>query len=148
MIVRSKCPHLGSTVHQQCCHPTKKWCLMSNTISRRSLYSQPLGLKFFWSASLTILLLLPKMRILPVSYLMPACLGLTSCKSVGCLLNRPGIEQLVQHIETVLGFFVVEEKQRGLQLEDHIPQVLTELYAAARKLKCGFYLHFPTLKNF
>lgn len=51
------------------------------------------------------------------------------------LLNRPGIAQLVQQIDSVLGFFVVEAKQRGLQLEDHVPQVLTELYAAATKLK-------------
>ena len=63
-------------------------------------------------------------------------------------MNRPGIEQLVQHIETVLGCFVVEAKQRGLQLEDHIPQVLAELYAAARKLKwVDPTFIFSTLKN-
>ena len=74
-------------------------------------------------------------RELSRTYLL--CFSLTSCESLGYLLNPPGIAQLSQQIESVLGFFVVEAKQRGLQLEDYIPRVLTELYAAAMKLKCG-----------
>jgi hypothetical protein len=47
------------------------------------------------------------------------------CRLLPERLNRPGIEQLMQQIESVLAFFVVvEAKQRGLQLEDCIPQVL------------------------
>ena len=46
-------------------------------------------------------------------------------------------------IESVLGFFVVEAKDRNAQLDDHVPQVLTQLYATATKLKCGFHFSFP-----
>jgi hypothetical protein len=41
----------------------------------------------------------------------------------------------VQYIDSVLGFFVVESKDRDVKLDDHVPQVLTQLYAAAKKLK-------------
>jgi len=41
----------------------------------------------------------------------------------------------VQQIESVLGFFVVEAKDQGVKLDDHVPQVLTQLYASATKLK-------------
>lgn len=68
-------------------------------------------------------------------------------KSTGYLLNRPGIQHVAQQIESVLGFFVVEAKRRGLALEDYIPQVLTELYAAATKLKCGFNFDFLIQRN-
>jgi len=50
-------------------------------------------------------------------------------------LNHPGVRNLAQHIESVLGFFVVEAKDRDVKLDDHVPQVLTQLYAAATKLK-------------
>ncbi|KAG5649608.1 hypothetical protein H0H81_002860, partial [Sphagnurus paluster] len=49
-------------------------------------------------------------------------------------LNHPGVRSLAQHIESVLGFFVVEAKDRDVKLDDHIPQVLMQLYAAAKKL--------------
>jgi len=50
-------------------------------------------------------------------------------------LNHPGVRNLAQQIESVLGFFVVEAKDRGVKLDDHVPQVLTQLYASATKLK-------------
>jgi len=50
-------------------------------------------------------------------------------------LNHPGVRNLAQQIESVLGFFVVEAKDRDVKLDDHVPQVLTQLYAAATKLK-------------
>ncbi|KAK2460199.1 hypothetical protein APHAL10511_007790 [Amanita phalloides] len=50
-------------------------------------------------------------------------------------LNSPRVWNLMQRIESVLGFFVVEAKNRGVTLDDHVPQVLTQLYAAATKLK-------------
>jgi hypothetical protein len=52
-------------------------------------------------------------------------------------LNNPGISNLAQHIDSVLGLFVVEAKDRDVKLYDHIPQVLMQLYAAAKKLKCS-----------
>lgn len=42
--------------------------------------------------------------------------------------------------KSVFGFFVVEAKDRGLALVDYIPQVLTRLYAAAKKLE---YVSIP-----
>lgn len=53
----------------------------------------------------------------------------------------------MQHIESVLGFFVVEAKDRDVKLNDHIPQIVLQLYAAAKKLKCDFHLHFPIPKS-
>jgi len=50
-------------------------------------------------------------------------------------LNHPGVRDHAQYIELVLGFFVVEAKDRDVKLDDHVPQVLTQLYAAATKLK-------------
>ena len=47
-----------------------------------------------------------------------------------------------QYIESVLGFFVVKVK-----LDDHVPQVLMQLYAAATKLKWDFHLHFLILQS-
>jgi hypothetical protein len=68
-------------------------------------------------------------------------------RNTGYFLNHPGVRNLAQYIESVLGFFVVEAKDRDVKLDDHVPQVLTQLYAAARKLKCGFHLHFPILQS-
>ena len=53
----------------------------------------------------------------------------------GYFLNHPGIQNLSQHIESVLGFFVFEAKDRDVKLDDHVPQVLAQLYAAAKRLK-------------
>ncbi|PPQ94305.1 hypothetical protein CVT25_004962 [Psilocybe cyanescens] len=50
-------------------------------------------------------------------------------------LNNPGIRNLMQYIESVLGFFVVEAKAQDVKLDDHIPQIVLQLYAAAKKLK-------------
>lgn len=50
-------------------------------------------------------------------------------------LNHPGVRNLAQQIESVLGFFVVEAKDRDVKLDDYIPQILMQLYAAATKLK-------------
>ena len=58
-------------------------------------------------------------------------------RNTGYFLNHPGVWNLAQHIESVLGFFVVEAKDQDVKLDDHVPQVLTQLYAAAKKLKCG-----------
>jgi len=66
-------------------------------------------------------------------------------RNIGYFLNHPGVRSLAQYIESVLGFFVVEAKDRDVKLDDHVPQVLTQLYAAATKLKCGSHLHFPVL---
>ena len=60
-------------------------------------------------------------------------------------MNNPGVQDLAQQIESVLGFFVVEAKDRDVRLHDHVPHALTQLYATATKLKCGFHLHFPIL---
>jgi hypothetical protein len=67
--------------------------------------------------------------------------------NTGYFLNHPGVRNLAQQIKSVLGFFVVEAKDQGVKLDDHIPQVLTQLYASATKLKCGFHLHFPILQS-
>ena len=67
--------------------------------------------------------------------------------NTGYFLNHPGVRNLAQQIESVLGLFVVEAKDRGLQLDDHVPQVLTQLYATATKLKCGFHLLFHILQS-
>ena len=61
-------------------------------------------------------------------------------RNTGYFLNHPGVRNLAQHIESVLGFFVVEAKDRDVKLDDHVPQVLTQLYAAAKKLKFGSHL--------
>ncbi|PPQ91549.1 hypothetical protein CVT25_008668 [Psilocybe cyanescens] len=50
-------------------------------------------------------------------------------------LNNPGIQNLMQYIESVLGFFVVEAKAQDVKLDDHIPQIVLQLYATAKKLK-------------
>ena len=60
-----------------------------------------------------------------------------SLQNTGYFLNHPGVRNLAQYIQSVLGFFVVEAKDRDVKLDDHVPQVLTQLYAAATKLKCG-----------
>ena len=39
------------------------------------------------------------------------------------LLDNPGVGDLAQHVELVLGFFVVEAKDRDVKLGDHVPQV-------------------------
>jgi hypothetical protein len=57
-------------------------------------------------------------------------------------LNHPGVRNLAQYFQSVLGFFVVEAKDRDVKLDDHILQILTQLYASAKKLKCGSYLCF------
>ncbi|KIJ98357.1 hypothetical protein K443DRAFT_123702 [Laccaria amethystina LaAM-08-1] len=62
-------------------------------------------------------------------------------------LNHPGVWNLTQYIESVLGFFVVETKDRDVRLDDHIPQVWMQLYAAAKKLKCGSNPHFLILRK-
>ncbi|KIJ06761.1 hypothetical protein PAXINDRAFT_182629, partial [Paxillus involutus ATCC 200175] len=50
-------------------------------------------------------------------------------------LNNPGVRDFAQQIESVLGLFVVEANDRGVGLNDHVPQVLRQLYAVATKLK-------------
>ena len=62
-------------------------------------------------------------------------------------MNEPDIVNLAQEIDSVLGFFVVEAKDRDLKLHDHVNQVVTQLYAAATKLRCGSHLHSPTLQS-
>ena len=68
-------------------------------------------------------------------------------RNTGYFLNHPGVRNLAQYIESVSGFFVVEAKDRDVKLDDHVPQVLTQLYAAARKLKCDSHLHLPILQS-
>ncbi len=52
-----------------------------------------------------------------------------------------------EYIDSVLGFFVVEAKGRDVKLDDHVPQVLTQLYAAAKKLKFGSHCYFPLYRS-
>ncbi|KAF8966663.1 hypothetical protein BDZ97DRAFT_1657425, partial [Flammula alnicola] len=52
-------------------------------------------------------------------------------KTARYFLNHPGVRNLAQQIESVLGFFVVEAKDRDVKLDDHVPQA----NAAATKLK-------------
>jgi hypothetical protein len=79
------------------------------------------------------------------------CYVYSSCshflRNTGYFLNHPGVRNLAQYIESVLGFFVVEAKDRDVKLDDHVPQVLTQPYAAATKLKCGSHLHFQILQS-
>jgi hypothetical protein len=63
-------------------------------------------------------------------------------RNTGYFLNHPGVRNLVQYIDSLLGFFVVEAKDRDVKLVDHVPQVLTQLYAAAKKLKFGSHCCF------
>jgi hypothetical protein len=62
-------------------------------------------------------------------------------------LNNPGIREILLKIESVLGFFVVEAKGRDVKLQDHVYQVLTQLYASATKLKCGSRLYLLILQS-
>jgi hypothetical protein len=52
---------------------------------------------------------------------------------------------IAHYIESVLEVFVVEARNRDVPvtLGDHVPQVLTQLYAAATMLKCRFPSLFP-----
>ena len=43
--------------------------------------------------------------------------------------------------------FVVEVNDKDVKLNDHVPRVLTQLYAAATKLKYGSHLHLPILQS-
>jgi hypothetical protein len=44
---------------------------------------------------------------------------------------------LIQHKQLILGFVVVEAKkpQADVALEDHVPQVVLQLYASAKSLE-------------
>jgi hypothetical protein len=75
------------------------------------------------------------------------CPAPISCEIQDTSLNHPGVRNLAQQIESVLGFFVVEAKDRDVKLDDHIPQVLMQLYAAATKLNYGSHLHFQILQS-
>ena len=41
--------------------------------------------------------------------------------NTGYFLNHPGVRNLAQYIESVLGFFVVEAKDWDVKLDDHVP---------------------------
>ena len=53
-------------------------------------------------------------------------------------MGRPDIHSFVGDIDSILGCFVVEAKDRNVTLGDCIPQVVTQLYAVAKKLKYTF----------
>lgn len=59
-------------------------------------------------------------------------------------LNNPGVKELVRYVDAVLEFFVIEAKSENVNLHDCLPQVLTQLYTSATKLKCGTH---PLLLN-
>ena len=89
----------------------------------------------------------PMMSRSPVNcvYIYLSCFH--SLANVEYFLNHPWVRSLTQYIESVLGRFIVEAKGEKVTLDDHVPQVLTQLYAAATKLKCGSLLHILILQS-
>ena len=61
-------------------------------------------------------------------------------------MNNPGVTELVRYSDSVLGFFVIEAKSEIVKLHDCLPQVLAQLYASAKELKCDLLI--DRLENF
>ncbi|KAF8798599.1 hypothetical protein BYT27DRAFT_7264729 [Phlegmacium glaucopus] len=74
-------------------------------------------------------------EVLQVGYVDYTTVVTNDVKIARYFLNNPGIGEVLQEVESVLRFFVVEAKHRDVKFQDHVPQVLTQLYAAATKLK-------------
>lgn len=57
------------------------------------------------------------------------------------MLNQPAAEEDLLEMKSVFGFFVIEANIREVKLEDYLPQVVIQLFAAAKKLKYHSHLH-------
>lgn len=53
------------------------------------------------------------------------------------LLLYPSIEEVTESTDSIMGFFIVESKAANVTLFDCIPQVVSQMYASAKKLKCA-----------
>ncbi|KAF8630304.1 hypothetical protein AX17_005440 [Amanita inopinata Kibby_2008] len=49
-------------------------------------------------------------------------------------VNNPGVSGLIRKSDSVLRFLVIEAKAEVIKLQDCLPQILTQLYASAKKL--------------